>query len=189
MSYLPHTLFSVPLFPVSDTSKPPTHSNHHPLPDNIEYRSRSYKVVSGNMSWYDAMHMCKKNDSDLVSVTDAYHQAFLTVLVNRLAVPHWIGLYSEDVCILSCNMYYIHLLCLLLYVCVGEVALCLYFCFPAVHVWTNNFAFWETHSLTLLFLPRVRWKNRSYSKKLDSWGGTASLALFKMFLSLFLKTQ
>ncbi|XP_073320103.1 secretory phospholipase A2 receptor [Pagrus major] len=79
-----------------DTSKPPTHSNHHPLPDNIEYRSRSYKVVSGNMSWYDAMHMCIENDSDLVSVTDAYHQAFLTVLVNRLAVPHWIGLYSQD---------------------------------------------------------------------------------------------
>ncbi|XP_047218569.1 secretory phospholipase A2 receptor isoform X1 [Girardinichthys multiradiatus] len=84
-----------------DTSKPPTHSYHHPLPDNIEYRSRSYKVVSGNMSWYDAMHMCIENDSDLVSVTDAYHQAFLTVLVNRLAVPHWIGLYSQDVCIFS----------------------------------------------------------------------------------------
>uniref|UniRef100_A0A3Q1IX63 Uncharacterized protein n=1 Tax=Anabas testudineus TaxID=64144 RepID=A0A3Q1IX63_ANATE len=79
-----------------DISKSPTHSYHHPLPDNIEYRSRSYKVVSGNMSWYDAMHMCIENDSDLVSVTDAYHQAFLTVLVNRLAVPHWIGLYSQD---------------------------------------------------------------------------------------------
>uniref|UniRef100_A0A3P8UC50 Phospholipase A2 receptor 1 n=1 Tax=Amphiprion percula TaxID=161767 RepID=A0A3P8UC50_AMPPE len=79
-----------------DTTKPPTHSYHHPLPDNIEYRSRSYKVVSGNMSWYDALHMCIENDSDLVSVTDAYHQAFLTVLVNRLAVPHWIGLYSQE---------------------------------------------------------------------------------------------
>ncbi|KAM7424371.1 hypothetical protein PAMA_000626 [Pampus argenteus] len=79
-----------------DTSKPPTHSNRHPLPDNIEYRTRSYKVVSGNMSWYDAKHMCIENDSDLVSITDAYHQAFLTVLVNRLAAPHWIGLYSQD---------------------------------------------------------------------------------------------
>uniref|UniRef100_A0A3Q3JVM7 Phospholipase A2 receptor 1 n=1 Tax=Monopterus albus TaxID=43700 RepID=A0A3Q3JVM7_MONAL len=79
-----------------DTSKPPTHSYHHPLPDNIDYGSRTYKVVSGNMSWYDAMHMCIENDSDLVSVTDAYHQAFLTVLVNRLADPHWIGLYSQD---------------------------------------------------------------------------------------------
>lgn len=84
---------------VADISKPPTHSYHHPLPANIEYRGRSYRVVSGNMSWYDAMNMCKENDSDLVSITDAYHQAFLTVLVNRLGVPHWIGLHSQDVCI------------------------------------------------------------------------------------------
>lgn len=101
-------------FLFADTSKPPTHSYHHPLPENIEYRSRSYKVVSGNMSWYDAMHMCIENDSDLVSVTDAYHQAFLTVLVNRLAVPHWIGLYSQDVCILSYNMYFISGLCVIM---------------------------------------------------------------------------
>ncbi|XP_068609504.1 secretory phospholipase A2 receptor [Brachionichthys hirsutus] len=79
-----------------DISKPPNYSYHPPLSYNIEYRSRSYKVVSGNMSWYDAMQMCTEADSDLVSVTDAYHQAFLTVLVNRLAVPHWIGLYSQD---------------------------------------------------------------------------------------------
>uniref|UniRef100_A0A7N8Y3Z2 Phospholipase A2 receptor 1 n=1 Tax=Mastacembelus armatus TaxID=205130 RepID=A0A7N8Y3Z2_9TELE len=75
-----------------DISKPPTHSYHHPLPDKIEYRSHNYKVLSGNMSWYDARHMCRENDSDLVSITDAYQQAFLTVLVNRLAFPHWIGL-------------------------------------------------------------------------------------------------
>ncbi|KAM3625162.1 uncharacterized protein V6R79_007800 [Siganus canaliculatus] len=79
-----------------DISKPPTHSYHQPLPDSIEYRSRSYKVVSGNMSWYGAMQMCIGNDSNLVSITDVYHQAFLTVLVNRLAVPLWIGLHSQD---------------------------------------------------------------------------------------------
>lgn len=45
------------------------------------------------------MVMCRENHSDLVSITDAYHQAFLTVLVNRLGAPHWIGLHSEmDVC-------------------------------------------------------------------------------------------
>lgn len=65
------------------------------------------------MSWYDAMHMCIENESDLVSVTDAYHQAFLTVLVNRLAVPHWIGLYSQDVCILLCNLSCISLHCVI----------------------------------------------------------------------------
>lgn len=56
------------------------------------------------MSWYDAMRKCKEKDLDLVSITDAYHQAFLTVLVNRLGDPHWIGLSSQDVCIhAKCN--------------------------------------------------------------------------------------
>ncbi|XP_005935312.1 secretory phospholipase A2 receptor [Haplochromis burtoni] len=79
-----------------DPSKRPTHSYHHLLPEIIEYRNRNYKVVTGNLSWYDAMNKCKGHDSDLVSVTDAYHQAFLTFLVNRLGAPHWIGLYSVD---------------------------------------------------------------------------------------------
>lgn len=96
---------------VADISKPPTHSYHHPLPANIEYRGRSYRVVSGNMSWYDALNMCKENDSDLVSITDAYHQAFLTVLVNRLGVPHWIGLHSQDVCIHPICPLYLCMVC------------------------------------------------------------------------------
>ena len=102
--FLPTIILPSPNAPIfllfvlsTDISKPPTHSYHHPLPDNIDYRGHSYKVVSGNLSWYDAMNMCKQNNSDLVSITDAYHQAFLTVLVNRLGVPHWIGLYSQDV--------------------------------------------------------------------------------------------
>lgn len=95
-----HSLPFLPFFLLTDISKPPTHYYHHPLPANIEYKGHNYKVVSGNLTWYDAMNMCKENDSDLVSITDAYHQAFLTVLVNRLGVPHWIGLYSQEVCIL-----------------------------------------------------------------------------------------
>ncbi|XP_037549025.1 secretory phospholipase A2 receptor [Nematolebias whitei] len=79
-----------------DTSKPPTHTYQYPLPDNIEYKSHNYKVVSGNMSWYDALHRCIQHNLDLVSITDVYHQAFLTVLVNRLDLPLWIGLYSQN---------------------------------------------------------------------------------------------
>lgn len=128
-----HIPLFCPYFLVADISKPPTHSYHHPLPANIEYRGRNHKVVSGNMSWYDAMRMCKENDSDLVSITDAYHQAFLTVLVNRLGVPHWIGLYSQDVCIHAvCTLY----LCTVhvCYIFVSErwhcvcVCVCLLFC-------------------------------------------------------------
>ncbi|TNM90933.1 hypothetical protein fugu_003222 [Takifugu bimaculatus] len=80
---------------LQDTTKSPTHSYHHPLPNNIEYRDHNYRVISGNLSWYNAMVMCRENHFDLVSIMDAYHQAFLTVLVNRLGAPHWIGLHSE----------------------------------------------------------------------------------------------
>ncbi|XP_011608367.2 secretory phospholipase A2 receptor [Takifugu rubripes] len=80
---------------LQDTTKSPTHSYHHPLPNNIEYRGHNYRVISGNLSWYNAMVMCRENHFDLVSIMDAYHQAFLTVLVNRLGAPHWIGLHSE----------------------------------------------------------------------------------------------
>lgn len=80
---------------VTDTSKSPTHSYHHPLPAKLEYRGHNYRVISGNLSWYDAMVTCRENHSDLASIMDAYHQAFLTVLVNRLGAPHWIGLHSE----------------------------------------------------------------------------------------------
>jgi len=37
------------------------------------------------------------NGAELVSVTDQYQQAFLTVIVNRLGYNHWIGLFTSDV--------------------------------------------------------------------------------------------
>lgn len=38
------------------------------------------------------------NGAELVSITNQYHQAFLTVIVNRLGYNHWIGLFTSDVC-------------------------------------------------------------------------------------------
>lgn len=49
------------------------------------------------MSWYKALAACAVKNAKLVSITDSFHQAYLTVLVNRLGAPHWIGLLSEDV--------------------------------------------------------------------------------------------
>lgn len=37
------------------------------------------------------------NGAELVSIADQYHQAFLTVIVNRLGYDHWIGLFTADV--------------------------------------------------------------------------------------------
>ncbi|KAG7232758.1 hypothetical protein INR49_008148 [Caranx melampygus] len=73
-----------------DTSKPPTHSYHHPLPDNIEYRTRSYKVVSGNMSWYDALHLCIENDSDLSGINYQWSDGSDTVYT------HWDAADDDD---------------------------------------------------------------------------------------------
>ncbi|XP_023658454.2 secretory phospholipase A2 receptor [Paramormyrops kingsleyae] len=79
-----------------DPTKPPSQSYFHPLPDPIEYENRSYRVVRGNLSWYEALNRCLERETQLASITDPHHQAFLTVLVNKLALPHWIGLYSQD---------------------------------------------------------------------------------------------
>ena len=86
---------------LSDPRKPPTHSY---LPGSLEvseYKNRSYRLVHGNMSWYAALSACVEQEAELVSITDPFHQAYLTVLVNKLGFPHWIGLYSQDVCWLT----------------------------------------------------------------------------------------
>ncbi|XP_066503060.1 secretory phospholipase A2 receptor [Hoplias malabaricus] len=80
-----------------DKSKRPSHTYHDPASlDSSQYRNQNYRVVHGNMSWYEAQNHCVEKMAELVSITDPYHQAYLTVLVNRLGAPHWIGLYSED---------------------------------------------------------------------------------------------
>ncbi|XP_076159863.1 secretory phospholipase A2 receptor isoform X1 [Alosa pseudoharengus] len=79
-----------------DPKKPPTHSY---LPGSLEiseYKNRSYRLVRSNLSWYGALSACVEQEAELVSITDPFHQAYLTVLVNKLGFPHWIGLYSQD---------------------------------------------------------------------------------------------
>lgn len=72
-------------------------SDMHPVPDTLEYGNRMYKLISGNFTWSSALQACMANGSELVSITDQYHQAFLTVIINRLGFSHWIGLFSSDV--------------------------------------------------------------------------------------------
>ncbi|KAM8933524.1 lymphocyte antigen 75-like [Pelodytes ibericus] len=69
----------------------------YPVPEIMEYGHKTYRIISGNMSWYDASAKCREYGAELASVTDEYHQAFLTVMVNRPGHPHWIGLLSPDV--------------------------------------------------------------------------------------------
>ncbi|XP_049744743.1 secretory phospholipase A2 receptor isoform X1 [Elephas maximus indicus] len=71
-------------------------SDMYPIPNTLEYGNRTYKVINANMTWYTAMKTCLMHGAELVSITDQYHQSFLTVILNRLGHAHWIGLFTED---------------------------------------------------------------------------------------------
>lgn len=84
---------------VTDTSRHFINaSDMYPVPDTLEYGNRMYKLISGNFTWSSALQACMANSAELVSITDQYHQAFLTIIVNRLGYSHWIGLFTSDVC-------------------------------------------------------------------------------------------
>lgn len=83
---------------VTDTSRHVINASEmYPVPDTLEYGNRTYKLIRGNFTWSSALKTCMANGAELVSITDQYHQAFLTVIVNRLGYDHWIGLFTSDV--------------------------------------------------------------------------------------------
>lgn len=83
---------------VTDTSRHVINaSDMYPVPDTLEYGNRMYKLISGNFTWSSALQACMANSAELVSITDQYQQAFLTVIVNRLGYNHWIGLFTANV--------------------------------------------------------------------------------------------
>ncbi|XP_023384252.1 secretory phospholipase A2 receptor [Pteropus vampyrus] len=71
-------------------------SDMYPTPNTLEYGNRTYKIISANMTWYTAIKTCLMHGAELVSITDQYHQSFLTVILNRLGHAHWIGLFTAD---------------------------------------------------------------------------------------------
>lgn len=79
-----------------DPGKRPTHTYLPSALEVSEYRNHSYQLVRGNLSWYAALSACEEKEAELVSISDPFHQAYLTVLVNKLNFPHWIGFYSQD---------------------------------------------------------------------------------------------
>ncbi|XP_053369706.1 lymphocyte antigen 75 [Clarias gariepinus] len=77
------------------------YADKHKKFDIIEHEfkanNKTFKVLLKNdMTWYDALALCKTNGMDLASVADTYQQAVLSVLVSKAQYPFWIGLFSND---------------------------------------------------------------------------------------------
>ncbi|XP_073097645.1 secretory phospholipase A2 receptor isoform X2 [Manis javanica] len=82
---------------MQDTSGPSVNtSDMYPIPNTLEYGNRTYKIINANMTWYTAIKTCLTHGAELASVTDQYHQSFLTVILSRLGHALWIGLFTED---------------------------------------------------------------------------------------------
>lgn len=66
--------------------------------DAFQVNNNTFKLVlMENVTWNEALGLCKKNSMDLASVADAHQQAELSVRVSKAGTPLWIGLFSKDV--------------------------------------------------------------------------------------------
>ncbi|KTG47312.1 hypothetical protein cypCar_00030790, partial [Cyprinus carpio] len=75
----------------ADEQKEPEHK------DDFTVHNHTFKVVQqDNLTWIEALQLCRNYSMDLASIPDAYVQAVLTVEVSRRGQPLWIGLLSED---------------------------------------------------------------------------------------------
>uniref|UniRef100_A0A8C8MBM7 Mannose receptor, C type 2 n=1 Tax=Oncorhynchus tshawytscha TaxID=74940 RepID=A0A8C8MBM7_ONCTS len=54
----------------------------------------STSAETKRLDWMGALHVCESLNGTLASVRDPYQQAYLTLLMNNLHLPAWIGLYN-----------------------------------------------------------------------------------------------
>ncbi|XP_012583650.1 PREDICTED: lymphocyte antigen 75 [Condylura cristata] len=64
--------------------------------ETVKYKNNLYKIIMKNLSWFDALVECQKENMHLVSITDPFQQAFLTVQAVLRNASLWIGLSSQD---------------------------------------------------------------------------------------------
>lgn len=65
--------------------------------ETMKYQNNLYKIILKTLTWTDALRECQKENMRLVSITDPYQQAFLTVQAVVRNSSLWIGLSSHDV--------------------------------------------------------------------------------------------
>ncbi|XP_068401146.1 lymphocyte antigen 75 isoform X2 [Eschrichtius robustus] len=64
--------------------------------ETMKYQNNLYKIILKTLTWTDALKECQKENMHLVSITDPYQQAFLTVQAVLHNSSLWIGLSSHD---------------------------------------------------------------------------------------------
>ncbi|KAB0390228.1 hypothetical protein E2I00_002490, partial [Balaenoptera physalus] len=64
--------------------------------ETMKYQNNLYKIILKTLTWTDALKECQKENMHLVSITDPYQQAFLTVQAVLHNSSLWIGLTSHD---------------------------------------------------------------------------------------------
>ncbi|XP_059961757.1 lymphocyte antigen 75 isoform X3 [Mesoplodon densirostris] len=64
--------------------------------ETMKYQNNLYKIILKTLTWTDALKECQKENMQLVSITDPYEQAFLTVQAVLHNSSLWIGLSSHD---------------------------------------------------------------------------------------------
>ncbi|KAM6178871.1 lymphocyte antigen 75 [Rhynchocyon petersi] len=64
--------------------------------ETVKYLNNLYKIITKTLNWYDALKVCLTHHMTLVSITDPYQQAFLTVQTVLRNASLWIGLSSQD---------------------------------------------------------------------------------------------
>ncbi|KAM9305675.1 secretory phospholipase A2 receptor [Gastrophryne carolinensis] len=67
-----------------------------PVEEQIPYGNKLYRIISGILTWYDAVSVCEEYGANLVTITDEYHQAFITIIAHQMGYPHWIGFYMNN---------------------------------------------------------------------------------------------
>uniref|UniRef100_A0A671WE13 Mannose receptor C-type 2 n=1 Tax=Sparus aurata TaxID=8175 RepID=A0A671WE13_SPAAU len=60
----------------------------------VELGGVTYRVVEKRLDWTGALHICESLNGTLATVKDPYQQGYLTLLINSLRRPAWIGLYG-----------------------------------------------------------------------------------------------
>lgn len=65
--------------------------------ETVKYLNNLYKIISKPVTWHGALKECLKENMRLVSITDPYQQAFLSVQATLRNSSFWIGLSSQDV--------------------------------------------------------------------------------------------